>query len=458
MNRPTRNTFHYATLLATAAGLWVVYGSPALRAQPEPAPAADRDGGRGGDAAPDAAPGAAPGAAADTAPSGTSSAERVLRIVWDREASPPDVESLVRRLKQWEVEQKLGEQILGVEDDAAVEYVQVETVGAEPQENTLVLRLIVQLPENAGRPGGPRLAAREFIDALVARVPVSLRQVREEALATAAAELENQVETLVSEFRRKRADLLQLLTKLRLETGLLAGSPEAVEARMAKLDAEREALSLEQIGAAARAAALQEAVAEVTDRGEAKVGGDEVLVELTRVADLRAEQLQRIRKLQEARSASQENIDEATAALAEARARVAVRRQELLAAGENSSLSEWNRELLTLNINERERKARLQALEERTEHLRGALRLLDEVEATEQDLRSLEEALREADGARQEASRRGRRAGRDFVVVGESNDFHRLSPPRGGGGDAPRGSGQDPPRSPPENAPRGDGR
>jgi chromosome segregation ATPase len=164
------------------------------------------------------------------------------------------------------------------------------------------------------------------------------------------------------------------------------------------LDEEAETLELEQAGADARQRALEAAIAQQSKRAEAAVQKDEVASELQKVVDARTAQVKRMEQLQATGAVPNTDVDGATAALAEARARLAERRQQTAAAAGGAALSEWNKELLNLSVANAERHAKLKFLEDRREGLAEALQKAD-------DLARYKDAMGRADSDRREAKR-----------------------------------------------------
>jgi len=145
------------------------------------------------------------------------------------------------------------------------------------------------------------------------------------------------------------------------------------------MDEEVEALALEQAGADARQKALEVTIAQQAKRAEAAVQADEVAVELQKVVDARTTQVKRMEQLHATGAVPNTDVDGAMAALAEARARLAERRQQTAAAAGGSALVDWNRELQNLSIGNAERRAKLKFLEERRQGLAEALQRSDEL-------------------------------------------------------------------------------
>lgn len=182
------------------------------------------------------------------------------------------------------------------------------------------------------------------------------------------------------EYDQARAAAADLERKLHELTQRAETSRASLSKAASHLDEEAEALALEQAGADARQKALEAVIAQQAKRAEAAVQDDPVAAELQKVVDARAAQAKRTEQLQATGAVPNTEVDAVTAALAEARARLAERRQQTAAAAGGAALADWNHELLNLSVANAERHAKLKFLEERRQGLPEALQLADELE------------------------------------------------------------------------------
>jgi chromosome segregation ATPase len=196
-----------------------------------------------------------------------------------------------------------------------------------------------------------------------------------EAAKNAAAELEHVLHALTQRAETSKASLSKAASHL---------------------DEEAEALALEQAGADARQKALEAAIAQQSKRAEAAVQKDEVAAELQKVVDARTAQAKRTEQMQATGAVANTDLDSVMAALAEARARLAERRQQTAATAGGAALAEWNKELLNLSVANAERHAKLKFLEDRRQGLAEALQKAD-------DLGRYKDAMARADSARRSA-------------------------------------------------------
>jgi chromosome segregation ATPase len=174
-----------------------------------------------------------------------------------------------------------------------------------------------------------------------------------------------------------------LRADLRGRTGRVDVSRNNLETYADKLDKDLEALSLEQAGATARMAALEEALQAQMKRVEAASKEDTVIAEYQKVADARERQYAMIERERKAGLSTDTSLQDAIAALAEARAKVAERRQAVFTANGGDTLAALNRELLNLSIADRERQAKIKYLGTELKKLSDALSLTQDLQLRE---------------------------------------------------------------------------
>jgi hypothetical protein len=191
-------------------------------------------------------------------------------------------------------------------------------------------------------------------------------------------------------FEENQALVQAVRNELLKVTGRVDVSADAIRKSAARVEAELESLQLDAVGAEARLAAIEKTVAEVTAHARDAGKSDEVAAELNAVVAAREHALQVKQKLHENKVASESDVQDARSALAEAKARLAERRQTVNAAtgGGGGALSEWNREMFNLSHDAAERRARIKYLSERLDRLRAGLPLINrlaEAEAARDD-------------------------------------------------------------------------
>ena len=166
--------------------------------------------------------------------------------------------------------------------------------------------------------------------------------------------------------------------QLRNETGRADVSPEGMRQAITKLQEQQEQLLLDQAGAEGRRKGLTEAIDKLTSQMKVKADTDAAVDELKQVIALREKELQRLRQLQEA--VSQKAIEDAQAAVADARLKLIEVRRQAIGNTNAESLEMWNRELINLSVAEIERQARLKFIQDRLNRLSAAVPKIDELE------------------------------------------------------------------------------
>jgi len=210
------------------------------------------------------------------------------------------------------------------------------------------------------------------------------------------------VESARASYEKAYQGFRDLQLKLRDNSGRLDVTPQHISEAAARLDQERLKLEIEQAAKNARREALAVAVADASKRMEDKVRNDRVAAELAKVVEARERALERARKATAAGAASNDELDRATEALADARAKLIERQQEASEQAGGDVLNGWNHELLSLSVDERELVARLDQVQARLKSMRA---LVDSME----DLRHMQEELEQSRSALAEAQQRLKR-------------------------------------------------
>lgn len=195
--------------------------------------------------------------------------------------------------------------------------------------------------------------------------------------------LEDQYERARGEKERALDTVATLRAKIAEDSGRIDASPESIRAEIVKLEEQQEQLQLEEAGAAGRRKGLEEAVKKYTDIAQAQGANDPVVTELTKVVQLREQELERLQAAYKAGTVSAGDFSAAEMALAQSRAELAAAKQKAAGrGGANDALDAWNRESMNLSIDELDRQARLKYLATRLSQLKQVVtKLADLVEA-----------------------------------------------------------------------------
>jgi hypothetical protein len=209
-------------------------------------------------------------------------------------------------------------------------------------------------------------------------------------------------ELIRQEYEKAYMQTLDLRQAIRAKTGRMDVERGSLDSLANKLDQDLQTLALEQAGSHARIEAIEEAIAEQSKRVEKASASDQVIAELEKVADARERQLKIVENERKTGVGTDAALQEAIAALAEARAKVAERRQAVFTGNGGDALTSLNRELLSLSIADRERRAKIQFLDAQLAKITPELGRTLELELQERnmaiamsDLRLAEANLRE---------------------------------------------------------------
>lgn len=300
--------------------------------------------------------------------------ERVLANVWKSEAG------------------KKAMRDLGLSEQAARDALEVKTAYG-----SRLVQLVLTLPRDGA---DVRRSAKEFMDEAANRIVVDV--VRERVVQFYRGPVDR-AEEAVSAARAESAKASEIASKqrqaVRDAAQVLDPSPDAVRAAALTLDQERQKITLELAGQAARQRALEERVAKLSDAAAAKVSKDEIAAELEKIVQLREREAALHAQLQKSGGATETSVGAAQAAVAEARARLLERREAAARSAGSDLLGDLNKELVTLTITIAENEARLKYVENR---LDGLGRALERVDDFEQALAAAARARRQQDDAEQQ--------------------------------------------------------
>lgn len=280
----------------------------------------------------------------------------------------------------------------GLSEEAARDALQI-TANAGVENILLVLELQAD-GDNV------RKAGKAFLDALADRVVVGeLKAMIQEANAIPVERAAGALETA----RRRAAQASDEAAKqrqvVRQAAQVLDPSPDAVRQAASRLDQERQRITLELAGQAARQRALEERVAKLSEAAAARVDKDEIAAELDKIVKLREREAALRADLRAQKTISESDVAAAQAQLAEARARLFERREAAARAAGTDLLGELNKELVTLTITIAENQARLKYVEGR---LDGLSQALERVDSLEQAIAAEGRARRQVEAAEQQ--------------------------------------------------------
>jgi hypothetical protein len=264
---------------------------------------------------------------------------------------------------------------LGPTEQAARDALEVSAFGGG---GGVSIQLAVSLPRDTP---DARQAAARFLDALTGKIvpDVAVEWIhwhhRRPLMAAehAANEARREAEqAMIAAVERRR--------EVRDAAKVLDPSPDAVRGTAARLDAEKQRITLELAGQSARQKALEERVAKLGESAAARVGKDPVAAELEKIVQLREEEVRRGDTLRQAKSISEGEIGKLQAQVAEAKARLFERRESVAKLSGTDLLGDLNKELVTLTITIAENEARLRHVDERLQGLAKPLDLVDSLE------------------------------------------------------------------------------
>lgn len=178
----------------------------------------------------------------------------------------------------------------------------------------------------------------------------------------------------------------ELESVLRDRTGRMDVSQKGLQGYANQLQSELDLLTLQEIGSHARSQAIEDAVASQLSQAEKMSHDDSVAEELQKLAEAREKQMQLIEQQYKHGVTTAAAIQEATSALADARAKLAERRQTVVSNAGGDVVNALKRELLNLNIDAHERQAKMEFLQKELTRIKPELRQSRELDLQEQML------------------------------------------------------------------------
>lgn len=303
-----------------------------------------------------------------------SGAIRVLVLQWFADGPIPDISALSDALRTsipTDVSKELGvplETFFKGANEGRSWY----NITLQSGENSLDIRIQV------GIQPGAKADATQVVDAIVKRIRTMAVQSAQEQLDKQRAQVQAMQAQVMAGADSMTARIAQIRAKLREQTDRLDVSPEALHAAMAKLDDERQTLLLDKEDLSVRAKSVEAAVAEASEKAREAAKNDPISAELEKTITARETALKMLEQQYKSGLAQHVEVERAAAALGDAKVRLLERREAL--GGGSQALAAWNKELLTISIELKQKTARLAAVEAATKRLQSAIPLLERIE------------------------------------------------------------------------------
>ena len=265
-------------------------------------------------------------------------------------------------------------------DDELGDWLYINTTGNE-------LQLTVRLPQSA-----PPVAA-EIADDLVEFTRGYIAREYAEARKSSLERAQREFDIGQAKTDDANRQLKQIRNQLRDLSGRSDVSPKTLISALSSMDDELQRLQIERLSKDARRRALEEQIAELTERVQKRIESDPIATELKKVVDAREESVSTLKKMYESGTSSRAELTQAVAQAAEAKAKLLQQQRDASAAAGGTSLEAFNRELMTLSIDAKELDTKTKYLEDRLPRLRQAVELLDEYTRIDQRAKEVNGSL-----------------------------------------------------------------
>jgi chromosome segregation ATPase len=226
---------------------------------------------------------------------------------------------------------------------------------------------------------GAKPDAPAFADGLVMRLKKKIEKEVNAARDSGIDPIEKDIKESQQRIDQTRAELAKFRDQLRQKTGRIDVSATQLNEAALKIDDQRQDLELEKLGKQSRIKAIQDAVARLSTQVEQKVKDDPIAAELQKVVDAREAQVKYAQAKTKAGREFAQDLEDAIAQAAEAKAKLLERQRESAADAGGGQIDALNQELTTLNIDLAEIDAKLTALNQDRDGLQWALDHVDQL-------------------------------------------------------------------------------
>jgi chromosome segregation ATPase len=215
----------------------------------------------------------------------------------------------------------------------------------------------------------------------------------ERRLVNGLMELVNDRDRAADRYRASLNEIQQVQGMINAHTGRVDVSPEGLRSALRSLEDQRQSLVIELAGAKARRDAIQQMVAVQSAKAADVAQNDPVTRELKEIVDIQQTKLdQKVREVDHGAGNKGEVLD-AESALAEAQIKLAEHGRDSTSA----SVAGLNEKLTEMTVDEAERQATLQAVNDQLDKLGGVSSRIDELELLQSQLIDAEADLRQAE-------------------------------------------------------------
>jgi DNA repair exonuclease SbcCD ATPase subunit len=276
--------------------------------------------------------------------------------------------------------------VIGVSTDEAKGL--VKSSEQVPQEG--MFKIAIDLHQS---PAGAKMLATEAADAVVAAMQSKLDEVSNDHFGVQLDQANRELTRANDQYQELLARLENSRAKIREQSGAIDVSPATIRQLLSSLQNQYESVQIDLTAKAARRDALAEQIAKYSKEMEEKIKDDQVAAELEKIVAIRQQDLEVKKKMYDAATVAQSEVNSAISAIAEAKAKLLERREAATAAAGGDILPAWNRELMNLSVDLAELRARDDAISKRMSQFKDVDRLLNEYEQAQQQLAIVTKSL-----------------------------------------------------------------
>ena len=276
--------------------------------------------------------------------------------------------------------------------------VKFASLGVRPPRSLGTERILIgRLSVEVVRPGATPPQAEEFLAAVCKRLHEALGDAHNKEMDRLRREAEA-LQRNLDLAKIKMAALQKARDELSSRAGQTDLSRSSILKKIGQLDSQRQQLEMKLAGQTTRLQAYQDQIAVIGARAQAAMKGDAVAAELAKIVEGREKMAKRIREVAAKGAATEAEVPAAEVALAEAKAKLAERREAVSRSAGGELLEQLNRDHVTLSIDATETRGSLKVLSEQLARLKDP----EVLKAADQYEREIRYPLAWAQGAHRE--------------------------------------------------------
>jgi hypothetical protein len=222
-------------------------------------------------------------------------------------------------------------------------------------------------------PDEPQMA-KEFLDEAVAALPGAIYQAEMDPLKEQIDKTQKELTEESHESLHLRSVQNQLYA---ITQGIADPSSDGIHSLARNLDQQKQSLTMDSVAMSAEQDELAKVVDRINTQAEQKAQDDPIAKEMDTIVKLKQHKFEYYTTQWKNGTASQDQVDEANAQVAEARVQLLERREAVAHAAGGDTLVDLQKQMVQLEVNLAETKARLDAIDQQYSNISQAVQQID---------------------------------------------------------------------------------